>query len=647
MAIPTNKTEEYQNLGGKNSKASPYMLQNSEVLDILNFSFIAPGAYTPRPGTTPLITGQTFAITSFTEFSRLTGASYKIFNAGYTLFSYDGTTSRAIHGIAGGPANIIPSPTASTLAILSFAPFVDRLFVGGGLGPTFAGDFFKTNGVTAYSYSLPGVYIPNLISTITMVSNSTSGWTGYYQYGFCWLNERGYIGPLFDRTIFTNPTNITTEAACIGASQTTAAIFNFTDVLSNLVPGNFGITAMVVFRSGPLSGTVGARPGPEAGITYLANLFDLSIIPLSATFFSDSGATFGAALSTGNTLASQSLWFTATPRYVDVFNNSLLMMGFSNSPSTFYFSQIGEPELVGNTAYIEVRTNDSDRLSGGRNYAGQYTIFKTKSVHSFTGDNPTNYSLQQISNDYGCIGNRAACTYESYLLFLDRHGIVRYDGANINIITSRVEPTFRRMNYAAALDQAVMLHVKDRNEVWCAFPIDGATINNYMVIYDYLANSFSEWQGPQIASLSLATDTAQFITPFTGNYSGVISYFNPNLFSDNGAAFTCMVMPRYFGGQGNELGFGVEKIYRKLYLNILDPNNNGQTSAFKFNFMADGSTAILQTQTFSIIGSGATQPRLDFGIPGKSLSFQMFYVPVTSVLQFSGFTIEYRFQRNV
>lgn len=656
MAFPPLKSEQYQNLGGKNAKASAFMLGTNEVLDILNFSFITPGSYVPRPGTTPLISGFTYAINSFTEFAQLSGASYKIFQAGSTLFSFAGGTASPIRALGNVSltstlfgytiAAGTPFAQGGTNSNLSLVPFVNRLFCAGGFGVSGGGDFFKTDGVNSYNYSLPGIDLAGLSTFQEYFGSATSGWTGWYQYTFCWLNERGYIGPIYQPgASYTENSNpqfaLGQQAISFGASSSTAITILFNSVLASLVPQGFGITACVVFRS------QAASANPFTSV--INNLYDLAVIPLSSTSFTDNGATYGPASAVGNTLFSQSLFFTNIPRVVDVYNNAFMMFGFSSLPSTVYFSDTSrgaEPELIGNTAFIEFRTNDSDILTAGKNFLGQYSLFKTRSMFSLSGTGFP-YNNSQISGEYGCLSARAVVTYEQYMMFLDRKGLAQYDGANLNIISNRVEPTFRRMNYQAALNTAVMLHVKDRNEIWCAFPIDGATTNNHMVVYDYVANAFTEWRGPRIASLGLATDPTQFLTPFFGNYSGIVQYFNASLFTDNGIPFTCMVMPRYFGNQGQEMGYSVEKMFRRLYLNMFDPYNTGQTSAFQFNLMADGSTTVSQTQTFSITGNGATQTRLDFGIPGKAMTFQMFYVPQTPALQFSGFTVEYRFQRNV
>lgn len=662
MPYPPSKTENYHNIGGVNRKASPFMTGLNEVIDILNFDFTNPGSYTTRPGSTyfpftfvtfpsvggfPPITNRT--VSSFIEFTRLSGASFRIANIGGNVYTHynqflNSEVIRRIGYLVISDYKIYPNPLP-----LSMIPFVDRLFISSAADQ--GSDFFKTDGsiTGTYNFSLPGATVlGTFINTITLTGHASAGWTGYYQYGFCWLNERGYIGPVFDRSTYPDP-NINRAVACIGASRTTAVVFNFVSALSNYVPDGFGITAMVVFRSGvALDGIPGAVPGPKAGITYLSALYDLAVIPLSSTSFTDNGQDLGPLTKTGNTPISQSLWFTLCPKYLETYNNSLFMAGFASFPSTCYFSAIGEPELVGATQSFEVRTNDGDVLTGEKAYNSQLILFKNKSFHSWAGDTPSNYSLREISRQYGCVSNRAIIVYNDLLLFLDRKGICEYNGAGVQIISNRVEATFRRMNLNAAQNNAIMLHVKDRNEIWTVFPIDNSTVNNYIVVYDYVANAFSEWAGPQIASMGLAFDLNQNYSPFFGDFSAAVNYFNPSLWTDSGRAFTCSVTPRYFGGNDQEMGYSVEKMFRRAYFDVTDSLNTGQTNTFVAKFYSDfiGGT-IVGTQTFCVSNSMHQQPRLDFGFPGKAMTFQLAYVPQTAALNFNGYTIEYRYQRNV
>ena len=84
------------------------------------------------------------------------------------------------------------------------------------------------------------------------------------------------------------------------------------------------------------------------------------------------------------------------------------------------------------------------------------------------------------------MSNRAIAEYDNNLVFLDEKGVVMYNGANWQIISQPVESTFRRMNLSAALEKAVAIHYNLWNQIWFGIPVDGSTVNNLTVVYDYL-----------------------------------------------------------------------------------------------------------------------------------------------------------------
>lgn len=618
------KNENYQNLGGINQKASPFMTGANEALALLNWDFSRPGAYTQRPGTTQYIGGGGSACLSFYEFSRLSGASYKLFNFGGTFVAYNGATRAGLFGVS------VPTQ-------FDIAAFVDRAFCANG------DQFFKTDGITANLFSLPPVS-PNTIVSASVSATSTSGWTGTYVYQWAYLNNRGYLGPVQQMPaggFGTYPGYV------LGASNTWSVSVGLSTALdpafATISPDQYGISAIVMFRSKALDS--------PTRITYLPSVYDVQsgvqIQPFSSTSvvtFTDAGMTYGPKYTTGSTLGSNYLWFTLAPRHLNIYNNAGFYFGFSSLLSTVYFSNLGEPEGVGATASFEVRSNDGDRLTGAINYRQAQIFSKLRSMHYLTGFSSDDYSLNELTDQYGCISNRAMCVWQDKLWFLDSNGIAEYNGGRVAKVSNRVEQTFRRMNVQAAIDQAVMLHVKERNEIWCAFPIDGATRNNYLVVYDYVADAWTEWQGPQCASLALATGPSLLLQPFYGDYSGAIHYFDPIFYSDSGRAFTCSITSRYFG----DLGYSVTKQFRRLYFDMVMQQSAGVTHLMTVNLFSDmNSNASAFSTTFAISSSLPQQNRIDFGVPGKTLSFQLTHIAQDSALQFSGFTVEYRFQRAV
>lgn len=563
-------------MGGINTKTSQYNTTNTEFLDLSNMDFTTLGALTKRPGTS-LFAGSTVAgrITGIYEFERLNGASYLIVTANTNAYYLQAGVFNTIRtGLQNG-------------ALFDFQTFVDRLFAVNGT------DMFVYDGTTARSFSLP--YGVNLGGTLVGPAAGT-GFSGIFQYAYGYLNDRGFFGPA--------QVGLTINPA--GASA--VRLYGFT------TPIDYGITAIVIYRTS--SG--GSDP------------FLIGYAPAGASLFLDNN------LPDGDQAIPTAIQFTLIPRYLEVYNNQMIYAGFSGTPSTVWFSEIGEPEDIEAESFFEVRTNDGDRVTALKSYLGRLMVFKERSFSVLSGDNPTNFTLKEVTDQYGCLSNRATVVWENKLWFLDRKGICEYNGANVQIVSNAIEPIFNQMNIDAARENAEAIHFKSRNELWFHVPCNGATINNTTMVYDYVANAWTKYEGFQASSLQMAKNSLVQQTAFYGSYSGAIAYFSTSLVSDLGQAITCLIKTRFL----HDLNSQTEQ-FRRFYL---DANPVlGQTASVNINFYQDYGSSIVASRTMYL---NTFQTRVDFGIPAKSLQAEISNYSATLALKVFGFTIEYKYQRS-
>lgn len=572
------KRETYELLGGINQKVSTYLNGQNEFRTLVNMNFVNPGALTKRPGTS-LYLGATVSgrITGGTEFERLNGASYVVATANTNAYTVTSSFNAFRTGLANG-------------ALFDFVTLVDRLFCANGQ------DFFKFDGTNHSNYSLP---LPPAGVTAYGIAGGTLV-AGTYQVSYGYLNDRGYYGP-----------GSTAISVTVGGGATGAIKF---DGLTTLT--GYGITALSFYRTTP------------GGVAQ----FGTTSIPMGATTYTDLGAALGTRA------APESLFFTLAPRYLEIYNNQMFMAGFSSIPSTIYWSDIGEPESVDPTYFAEFRTNDGDRVMGMKAYQGSLMVFKERSFHRLTGDNPDNFQLSEISDQYGCVSNRALVVYENYLLFLDPKGIGEYDGASIKISSTKLEPIFNAMNLAAARDNAVAVHYRRFNEVWFAIPINGSTINNCIVVFDYVANAWTTYEGIDASVLFVAKGSQPEKTVFYGGYTGSLSYFGASLFGDNGQGITCLFNTMYHV-EGPRTG---TRLWRRFYLDV-DPIS-GVTQSIPCTFNTDyGSSVALAATMYQ----APFQSRLDFGLPAKSIQAQVGHYSATLPFKVNGYAFESRYLRSV
>lgn len=577
MSYAKLKEETYL-VRGINNKVSPYDNAKGELRDLVNMNFAAPGALTKRPGST-LYLGATVQnrITGLYEFERLNGSSYIIATANTNAY----TVTSSFNPFK---TNILNN------AIFDFVTFVDRLFACNGQ------DFFKYDGNTALAYSLPAGASGWGVTAVV-----GGGLSGVFVASWGYINERGYVGP-------------SAEGITISLNGATFGTIGYVGLTSL---AGFGITALQFYRSSP-------------GNT---DTFGTTTAVASATTANDTGWPLTTLVNNSN------LYFTLAPRYLEIYNNQLFMAGFSSQLSTVYWSNIGEPEGVDPTFFAEFRTNDGDRVSGMKTYNGSLIVTKEKSFHRVTGDNPDNFALQEISDEYGCISNRAMVVWENVLWFLDSSkGIVQYNGAQIDVVSTKLEDTFRSMNVSAARDNAVAIHNRSANEVWFAIPCNGATVNNCIVVYDYVAQDWTTYEGVNVSSLTTAQGNLSLKAPFVGGYSGSIGYYHASLCSDFGAAITCLIVTPSLA----KLGQTAETQYRRFYLN-LDPVP-GTSQPITINLKTNYGSSIALSRTMY---QSPFQSRIDFGLPARSIQAEIIHSSATMPLRVFGYTFVGRFQRDV
>lgn len=578
MAYPKDKNENYQNVGGINQKNSEYTTGQNEVLDLTNLSFERPGAWTSRDGTTGFIAATVIGrVSGLYEFTRLNGASYQVMTANTNAYIRNGAAWTAVY------TGLLDS------ALFDFVSFVDHMFAANG------NDFFKFNGTSTFPYGLPYGASQNF-SVTTAPGGATPLPDGDYLAAYGYLSYRGFLGPVF-----------------AGFSITLSGGNETIRYQGMTTPTGYGITAIALYRT---------EPGGAA--MFLADLITPAFannLRLTELVEPDPGI----------------IAFTLVPRYLDIYQNRLFMAGFSSVPSSVYFSELGEPEGVAAESFFEVRTNDGDRVTALKSYQNSLMVFKERSFSRLTGDNPDNFFLAEISDQYGCVSNRATAVYRDTLLFLDTAGIVSFNGANIAVMSERVEPIFDAMNIAAARDNAVAIHNRDRHEVWFAIPCNGSTINNCIIVYNYLVDSFTKYEGVNPSSLTyMRGDLSQFAA-FVGSYTGSVSYFSSDIHSDLGAGITYMFKTRFFiEGQNT-----VTEMWRRFYLDV-DPVA-GQSNNIECRFFTDHSPS---ASLIRLMSQSPFQSRIDFGLPAKSIAAQLFVVGTTTTLKINGYTFESRFQRN-
>lgn len=543
-----------------------------------------------------------------------------------------------------------------------FVTFQNYLFAANG------NQFVKFDGSTLYFVGVPPCLLTNVDKTTTSgFTQATSGvGVSFGQIGFygSFVNNRGVEGEIWPLALMTGEIN---------AGPTFQSGLSYVNGVFDInTPLGFGLSSINIYSYWAASGLIqGFGSSSLEGAAPIESFWNLNYtfyqsIPASGStttqwVFSNSPDATGNAgavpaspdysilnLTTSTTLGQSIAGITMQtithfnltnycPQYLELYQNRLFLAGFSSTPSTIWFSDTGEPEGYFADSNIEVRTNDGDYITSLKSYSTRLYILKLNSFYALYGDNPTNFYLQEISHEYGCMNNRCAIVYDDIFLFLDRKGVVQYNGANIQVISTKVQAIFDSMNFSAALTEACMEHDKLRNQIVISIPINGSTTNNVMVVYDYLVGAWTTYNGPTVSALRAIQGRNNTKNLFYGSYTGTINWFGTSFLSDNGTGFTTYFKTKFL----KPLGDSMQEQYRRLYMNA---NTYGSTLILNINFYADYGASIVLGRTMVITDY---QKRIDYGICATSLSFEMANIQTSQVFRMYGFTVESRLQRRI
>lgn len=689
MADSLATTNYYEQLGGINQKASKYDMTTAQFLDIRNMDFDVPKALQKRPGSTFAIgssLGTSGPILTLFEFQKLTGESYVVSASDTALFysASGGLTLLSPGWNNGQPPDMLTFVNKMWVANgQSYAAWDGvSVFAAAGLPTqkTLAQEGFQNGSGTNCSWILVG--------GATHIISNLGGGTTYTLRGlyvaYSYLRNDGYEGPA---NFLKDARNIVTFDSYPSAGVSGQEFFSYATFIAGFtVPAGLGISAIRIWlaadtvndqspfdpvlqsRYGNLGCRDGALSNLQMSITLIPNA-DLSRFQLfdtvsSASFFAASvydrytamanatmwcwnmttpkWATFAivAAAPVNFSGMNGNFFATYTPKYIEQQNNIMFYGGFSSAPSVIWFSDIGTPETIQPDSTFEVRTNDGDRVTGLRAFSNYVVVTKEKSFHKLIGSNADNFQLVQLSTDYGCLSQRTMITVDQKLYWLDRKGILEFNGAGWDIISGQIENVFRRMNLSAAREKASAVHHIYRNQIWFGIPVDGSTVNNLTIVYDYLIGAWTFFDGYNATSYAFIKGPLDRPTVWRGDQSGMIHYTGESFYSDSGNGITCMPFTRF----ENDGGQNQTTIWRRFFLDVA-ASNGATLSPITGKVFSNYDQTTVQA-TFQML-QNQFQSRAEMGVVGKAVAIQLSHYSASLPLLINGYGLAKRGLRNV
>lgn len=655
------KSENYANVRGINQKASVYVTGEQEVLDLMNYDFQNPGSWTKRwgytngvAGTAAAFSGSIFGFNSWIGYngqstSRVSAQNF-IFSR-FGCYTYDPTLGNASLAVTG--ATFWNGLTPSTPDQVDWSSFGDFMFVSKFELTSMSnsivwkyGTSFDFTGTTFFGkFGYFGQ--PDIGLTAGSVSFSISGLPGNlpaaeYKYYFGYIDDYSYPSTLTypnKPQYFLGPINLNYYKSVSVGANSTILIHGFGGVS---LPGSpYNPRSIAIYRDN-LQG--GLYPPDYIGLVgYLTTgtFTDTGGTPTSV-FYPGVGDSYGYEAKDISEFANVGVAPLGS-HYLETWNDRLWIA--QKATGRLYYSETSDPQTVLAESYEPFQT-DNAIFTGLKATNQQLLVFYEKSVYRITGYD--DFDVQQLTNEYGAISDKTIVAFEERVWFLDQNQVIEFNGSQFTNVGYRVKNYLDSMNVQAAKTIAWSYFFSDRNEVWFGVPVLGASQVNYVLVYDYVVDSWTAFRfGANMSAIGELNFSGQAgVTTFTdvgptktfmGSTGGTMFYFDKSFKTDNSAGITCIFETR----NHTEIGKSSTAVYRRLYI---DANGYSATLTFNTSFYADFATAsISATQAMTFASS---QGRIDFGIPAAALRMRVFCTSSGSNdLQTFGYTLESRFQR--
>ena len=193
---------------------------------------------------------------------------------------------------------------------------------------------------------------------------------------------------------------------------------NNTIPLSSIPTGGYGVTARKIYRDD--------NDGNYVLIDTLSNN--------TTTTYNDTAIGGTTPIPTDNgippvagqiTLYLDRLWFAQV----------------SGDPYTLFFSEVGLPDIVESTNFIDC--NQEDPITGLAVYRGRLVVFNRRSMGQILGDTKDTFRYDPIQGSVGCVDNRTIqeIVYQGVptLIWLSDKGFYGFNGSSISCLSDSIE----------------------------------------------------------------------------------------------------------------------------------------------------------------------------------------------------------------
>lgn len=241
------------------------------------------------------------------------------------------------------------------------------------------------------------------------------------------------------------------------------------------------------------------------------------------------------------------------------YSNHLFLVPSDNS-SRVRFSDLDADDSWPALNFFDVNTDDGDRNTGFLVWRSRLVIWKERTLWQLFGDDVANFELDGPRSHYGAVSQESIRVLGDLLCFVAREGVILYDGGTALNISERLAGDWQRINQDFI--HLACAYAKD-DMYGFSVPVDGATANNRVFVFDMLRKAWSRDVGYAPAHFMLWAPGRRDKLFFQDATTGRVSEAELQAKNDDGVA-----VDAWYETKVHDFGLDTPKQFQAVRLNL-------------------------------------------------------------------------------
>jgi len=220
-------------------------------------------------------------------------------------------------------------------------------------------------------------------------------------------------------------------------------------------------------------------------------------------------------------------------KYIVVHRSRAFAANSSAGTSRLHYSSLDNPEnwtATGDTGagFIDIAPEDGDVITGISPMGPYLLVFKQNSTFILRGYKPSNFVVQQLSSNIGCLSNRSIVKADAFVIFLSKSGVFTVSINGLTLVSFNIKQTIE--DIASSGVAAGRL----KTQYWLAYDSDADTKNDSAYVLDYVTGIWTKYSNINVRVFL----TKQDGTFLSGGSDKVIIRKHDTTDNDEGSAIT-------------------------------------------------------------------------------------------------------------